>query len=374
VEQNDFVVDKQGEQLRLFTFFRTSAQLTGCLHSSISAFFPLSDEDHIPSWYEDITGHLDSLKQTAQQYLNAVAPQLTGLPQAYINFANVYLSGVSPIQANLEQLALAEGDERAGLAREVGNLIGQLAQEARTQSAAIASLSTTTVDALSMLASRVAAFGTGAHSITAALTEEQERVIALTNDIDALQKKIAKRYDELVERMKLDAGALQGAALGLPYAYGINRWTTGLTLFIMTGVITIAEEISRDTQIVDALDQIMQKQQELTADAADVFALNVLAVAFEQVQNIGQSGDLDLGKFAATLTAWANELTTMQQKIQSAQLTPDELPAMSSQCGSLKTELDTLFDYCVALQEAALEAVYVPLVLVTIRSKAEKGA
>ncbi len=366
METVDLSLDAKSEKLRLFTFFRTRAQLIGCLLSTIDAFFPLYDENKKPDWYDTLNGGLDSLKQTARPFLDDLAPELTTLPQAFIDVSNVFSAAVPAATAGIESLIPATGGQRAVLADQVGQAIGQMADEARTQSADLAALDTKMRDFRATLATEVAGFCTGAQNVTSAMVEEQARVVELANEIDALQKQIAKRYDELIEQLQLDQGALDGAALGLPYAYGINRWTTSVTLFIMTGLITIAETVSQDTQIATAMNQILDKQGELSADAQDIVALNLLAVGSQQMQEIEQSGNLSLAGFAQTLTGLGDLLTVIQGKIASVQTTADELRSIKDALTGLNSETDDLSDYCQDLQDAALAAVDVPLALVTI--------
>lgn len=362
----DLSLDADAEKFRLFTFFRVRAQLVGCLRSTTDAFFPLYDENRKPNWYEALNNHLDSLKRTACTFLDDQAPDLTRLPQAFINFSNVVAAAVPAAATGIEDLIQATGDQRKVLADQVSQVIGQMVREAQTQSAGVTALDTELRGFRMALATEVAAFNSGAQSITAAMAEEQARVVALTNDIAALQAQIEKRYQELIKHQQLEQGALDGAAVGLPYAYGMNRWTTSVTLFIMTSVITIGDAISQDTQIVTAMKQILDKQSELSADAQDILALNLLAVGSQQMQEIEASGDLALARFAQTLSLLGDQLAVMQEKVASVQTTTDDLAAIKQSLTGFGSETDALSDYCQELQDAALAAVDVPLALITI--------
>ncbi|MEO6393428.1 MAG: HBL/NHE enterotoxin family protein [Pyrinomonadaceae bacterium] len=362
----DLSLDAASEKLRLFTFIRNWAQLIGCLHSTLNAFFPLYDESQKPDWYAPVNENLESLKRTSHSFLNDLAPELTALPQSFISFSNVVAAAVPSAASGIESLISATGDQRAGLADQVVQVIGQMVGEARTQGANLSALEAKLRVFRTALADEVTAFSSGAQNVTTAMVEEQARVVALTNDIVALQNQIAERYAKLIEQMQLDQDALNGAALGLPYAYGINRWTTGVTLFIMTGVITIAEDTSSVTEIVTAMNQIMDKQSELGAEAQDIFALNLLATGSKQMLEIEQHGKLTLTGFAQTLTDLADELTVVQGKVESLATTAEDLRTINQALARLGFESNDLSDYCQDLQDAALAAVDVPLAVVMI--------
>jgi hypothetical protein len=82
----------------------------------------------------------------------------------------------------------------------------------------------------------------------------------------------------------------------LSKARGVTWSVTQLTFFVLTGIVTIAQELTRDPRIVEAQKEILDKQQELSTASLDIVALNILAISSQQILNIHKSGNLDLSK------------------------------------------------------------------------------
>jgi hypothetical protein len=153
-------------------------------------FLPLDDETNKPDWYDQINSKLTLVKLNAQRCLDNIAPEMTQLPQSFINFTNSYDAASSLLADSFDKLIAAEGADRARASSDAGEVIDYLVTDAQMQSAKVLALNRTVLEFMTTLNTEIEALVSGAHSVTEALTEEKERVVNITKDIAALQEEI----------------------------------------------------------------------------------------------------------------------------------------------------------------------------------------
>jgi septal ring factor EnvC (AmiA/AmiB activator) len=171
------------------------------------------DETNKPGWYDQINSKLTLVKLNAQRCLDNIAPEMTQLPQAFINLANGYDAASSPLADSFDKLIAAQGADRERAASDAGEVIDYLVTDAQMQSAKVRALNNTVLGFMTTLNTEIEALVSGAHSVTEALTEEKERVVNITKDIAALQAEIEKRYEEIIRKLKVDDDNLKAAGL-----------------------------------------------------------------------------------------------------------------------------------------------------------------
>jgi len=306
-------------QQRTQTSFVTLNLITQACHGILNTTFtPPADKK--PDWFDDLKGKLDAAKVVAQNWIDNIAPDVTGgVPLQVIDYGATFSAVAGQIQAIVAAHPDAQGADDPYV-KQVHQLVSVLVDEVSgmiTKADATATSLKTWGDKMQTAHDQLS---TGAVNIQKAESDLQTDVDKMNTAITTLQKMI---HDENIA-IAVSAGGIGVGLLLLVVGIALAPETGGGTLvlagtgglLIIGGTVTWA--VMQD-KINKQFKEIAGDQAELDSDKRQLVALKGLDTASSQAINYTTSATSSLSDFRTSWTVFEGELKGVLSNLEKAE-------------------------------------------------------
>jgi hypothetical protein len=273
-----------------------------------------------PSWFADLNTKLDAAKANAQDWIDNIAPGVTGgVPLQVINYGTTYDAMSQEIQSIVQAHPNAQGADDPYV-KQVAQLVSAL-QETVEGIIANADQTATTLSTWgdAMQASHDA-LSTGAVNIQSTETSLSTQITQMNTAISTLNATIA-------EENKAIAYSAAGIGVGLlltVVGIALAPETGGASLLVAGtgGLLVIGGAVTwgiMQSKINDQYKQVAADQQELADDQRQLVALQGLASASSQAIGYITTATSALSDFRTSWTVFQGELQGVCDKLQKAE-------------------------------------------------------
>ena len=271
--------------------FLTSNYLTIYAQSFLNTV--LHPLDPKPDWFDQIDSSLDNAHSIMSQWILKDGPSVaSGLPQAFIDYADSFLAAAGSIQTLVGEAEKNSGktptdQQRSSLLA----LLGRLSDEAQAQKTRVADLQTLMSTFSDQVRSQQSSLSQDIAAISATVTADQQ-------DIQMLQAQIAQLQQKLATVTANAKNASSGAAISavqlvltLLTATIAVAVTEGAAIpflsiaggFLSTGEKSV-EDFIDDAKILDDLKAISNLQLKMTAEQQQVVSLQAIINTLDSLQ------------------------------------------------------------------------------------------
>ncbi len=273
-----------------------------------------------PTWFDDLNSKLDTAKTVAQDWVDNIAPNITGgVPLQVINYGDTYSAMSAEIQSIVQANPDAQGADNQYV-KQVQELVAALQS---TVDGIIANAQTS-ADSLKTWGDKMQSshddLSSGAVNIQAAETSLQGDIDAMNNAIDNLTSAIASENKAIAASgIGIGVGLLllvAGIALA-PETGGASLLVAGTGgLLVVGGAVTWG---IMQHKINEQFSQIAADQNEKASDQAQIVALKGLATASGQAIDYTTTSVQALSDFRTSWTVFQGELQGVADKLQKAE-------------------------------------------------------
>ena len=362
-----FDLDVAAEKKRLLTFFQLRTIMSSYSRSVLDAnlFDPRLEK---PDWYDAVVGHLTATQAQSQRWFDTVAPPMTVIPQAYINFANSFSGQMPRLTAAMNSLIASHGANDDKDIQAITAIINELLTIVRAQGAVLGQSKSDLQAYLSDLTQAIKGLTDGAATVNSAIQIEKEAIIGTTDAIAALQSQLQADIRAVIGSSVATFIALIGMVVAIVLA--VANPVAGMVAGAVVGGLLLAGGVigTALTAVNVVADQkaILKKQSELSAEGQQVVILNSLALTLKGLLGTYQDRDFDLGGLAATWSTLDSNLEQVRDLIIAERTDKAGLQAVLTDLQDLGSMLTALTKFSTDLQDAALSGDASPIQTVTI--------
>jgi predicted nucleic acid-binding Zn-ribbon protein len=300
--------DIEATKQSLTDFLNAVNKITGYSHA-VSNTVLAQITDPKPEWFDPLSKNLETMKTHAQDWVDNVAPSMTSVPQAVINFDNSFEVRCQTIMTLLDTIGEnpATDEQKRKLKEEMDALLDEL----KLQQSTIKEDQDKLTQYKDNLSADHKALTTGAASITEAINKDKEAVKALNDDIENLKWQISI-WDHVCTASEIQFGTAVVFSLVLFF-----RWRSGtasggdvflpLALFgeATAGTILSKEKIRGLKQKIDA------DAEKISDENKQIAHLNEVAATVNSLVDNNNGAMIAMDK---VVDKW-NTLTSEMQKV-----------------------------------------------------------
>jgi len=306
-------------QQRTQTSFVTLNLITQACHGILNTTFtPPADKK--PAWFDDLKGKLDAAKVVAQNWIDDIAPDVTGgVPLQVIDYGTTFAAVAGQIQDIVKAHPDAQGADDPYV-KQVHQLVGALVGEVGgmiTNADATAKSLTKWGDKMQTAHNELS---TGAVNIQKAESDLQVDVDKMNAAITSLQTMI---HDENIA-IAVSAGGIGLGLLLLVVGIALAPETGGGTLVLAGtgGLLIVGGSVTwgiMQDKINKQFKEIAGDQAALDSDKRQLVALKGLDTASTQAINYTTSASNSLSDFRTSWTVFEGELKGVLSKLEKAE-------------------------------------------------------
>jgi hypothetical protein len=273
-----------------------------------------------PDWFDDLNAKLDAAKANAQDWIDNIAPGVTGgVPLQVINYGTTYSAMAGEIQSIVQANPTAQGADNPYV-KQVAELVAAL-QQAVTDIIANADTTATT------LTTWGDAMQKSHDDLSSGAVNIQSTETLLTTDIGKMNTAISALNSEIHAENIAIAASAGGIGLGLLMLVGglaLAPETGGASLLVAGtgGVLIVGGAITwgvMQAKINTQFDEVAADQQELDSDQRQMVALQGLASASSQAISYVADCTSALSDFRTSWTVFQGELQGVADDLQKAE-------------------------------------------------------
>lgn len=290
---------------QITTNFLTSNYLTIYAQSFLNTV--LHPLDPKPDWFDQIKSSLDNAHSIMSQWVLKDGPSVaSGLPQAFINYADSFLAAAGSIQTLVNEAEKNPGktpndQQRSALLA----LLGRLSDEAQAQKTTVSNLQNLMSKFSDQVKSQQNALSEDIATITVTLKADQQ-------DIQQLQAQIAQLQQKLATVTANAKNAASGAAtsgvqliLTVLVATIAVAVTEGAAIpflsiaggFLSTGLKSV-EDFIDDSKILDDMKAISNLQLKMSAEQQQVVTLQAIINTLDSLQTQNEQATNNVFSFS----------------------------------------------------------------------------
>lgn len=307
-----------GLQTQTQSAFVTLNLITQACHGVLNTTFIAPSPQ--PSWFADLNSKLDTAKTQATEWIDNLAPNVTGgVPVQVIDYGTTYSAISESINAIVQANPNAQGATDPNVIQ-VHKLVSALEQQVQTILANVQATQDSLKNWGDEMQSSHDALTTGAANI-------QSAEASLSADIDKMNDAITQLNKTIHQENIAIAASASGIGLGLILlvaGVALAPETGGASLLVAGtgGILIIGGSVTwgiMQSKINEQFNEVAQDQAELSDDNRQLVALQGLASSSSQAIAYIANADSALSDFRTSWTVFQGELQGVLSKLQLAE-------------------------------------------------------
>ncbi|MDD1015697.1 alpha-pore-forming cytotoxin MakA [Pseudomonas rubra] len=273
-----------------------------------------------PSWFDDLSSKLDAAKATAQDWIDNLAPEITGgVPLQVINYGSTY----SALSAQIQQIVQAHPDASGAdnmYVKQVNQLVDALVQELTAVLKNADATSKKLTDWGDKMQKSHDDLTSGAANIQSAEADLQGDINKMNEAIKALNQTIANENKAIAA----SAGAIGLGILLTVVGIALAPETGGASLLVAGtgGLLVVGGAVTwgiMQKKINDQFDEIAKDQKELGNDQRQMVALQGLASSTSQAATYITTSTSALSDLRTSWNVFEGELSYVSEELKKAE-------------------------------------------------------